>query len=188
MTMVNPLRDNLDTFTICGVPSPGKCIVDAGSVGAKWDEQAGPGTAGSTLTFAGPILGELKIDLQMWTDIHFVLWDAFKTFLVSPPIIGLVVKPVALEIHHPLVDETGKNQWVFVSREALKPIGEKGLWGTQLLFREYKKPKPILGNANANGTIDAVKPAAGSTPNADLDAAKKNFEASKQDALDASDE
>lgn len=179
MTMVNPLRDGLDTFTINGVPSPGKCIVDAGEVGAKWDEQAGAGTAGSTLAYSGPILGELKIELHMWTDIHFVLWDAFKTFLVAPPLVGMVVKPIALELHHPLIDEVGKNQWVFVSRTALKPVNDKGLWGTTLQFKEYKKPRPILGNANANGTPDAPRPDA-PAPDKDIEAAKKDL----QDAID----
>lgn len=156
--MMNPLVENHDYITINGVRSPGVARVTGAERVAKWDEQAGMGASGATLTYGGESLAEITVGFELWEDSHFLAWDAFSTFLVPPKILGMA-KPIAYELRHPILDELRISAVVFMSRTQLTEDGETGKYKCTAKWKEYRAPKPIVGSANATGTIDKPKDA-----------------------------
>lgn len=119
-------RDEFDYVTLAGVRSPGRAEVSNGKLTVQYDEESGAGIDGATLKYKGVGLGELDVKFTLWEDQHWIEWETFRE-LLKPPREGQ--QPVAMD-------------------------GDDGAWACVVKFKAYRKPKPILGNSNTNGSID----------------------------------
>lgn len=129
-----------DFVLIMGTPTPGRAQVLAGNSPRKWDERAGHGLAGASTVYTGDSLAKFKIQIDLWEVEHFALWKAFSTVVKKPP---KGVRPIALDVIHPILADLDITQAVVVDRSQLTQI-EDGLWSTTIDFLQYRKPTPVL--------------------------------------------
>lgn len=129
-----------DYVLIMGTPTPGRATVIGGNSPRKWDERGGHGLAGASTIYTGDQLAKFKVQIDLWEPEHFVLWKAFSPIVKKPP---KGVKPIALDVIHPVLSDIDITQAVVVDRSQLTQI-EDGLWSTTIDFLQYRKPMPVL--------------------------------------------
>jgi hypothetical protein len=149
-------------FTLSGVKSPGT-IPRGGVKGFKretgWDEKAGKGTQGATLTLKSkpPVKGSITI--QLITTQDFTDWDAFVTAVLSIP--SSNQQADGLSIFYPQFSSIGLTTVVvkhYTGPEEVKP----GLYNATMEFIEWSPPP----STSIVATVASTAPDQDNTPNA----------------------
>lgn len=129
-----------DYVLIMGTPTPGRATVLNANSPRKWDERPGYGLSGASSVYTGDSLAKFKVQIDLWEFEHFALWKAFSQIVKKPP---KGIRPIALDVIHPVLADLDITQAVVVDRSQLTQI-EDGLWSTTIDFLQFRKPAPIL--------------------------------------------
>ncbi len=126
------------------LPSPGVAKVRGAGSPRNWDIRQGYGVSGASLVFTGTGLAKFDVDIFMWEQEHWTLWQAFSALLTNPPPPPGVI-PVSLGIDHPALNQ---KPWL-ITKVVVEDISslepnDTGLWSTTIKFIQYRKPKPAL--------------------------------------------
>lgn len=186
MSALNPLREDVHYFVLQGQRCPGRAVLKTTSAGLKWDEQAPAGSTGATLTGGGSKLAVVTFAIELWRSLHFIEWSSWRRLLAKPtpaPAGQFGAKKVsAMVISSPQLDELGVRSVVFESRTELHEVGEHGMWGCEVTFREYRAPKPLLvAPAGAVTSVDEEKSTPSVWENARIEALLKQTAALEAD-------
>lgn len=141
--MINPLRepDPWNVVVVASRRSPGLAeVVGAGSP-RDWDERKGYGISGAFLVYTGDGLAQFSVKVYLWEDEHFEEWESFKLVVDKPP---RGVRPKALDIYHPALDDLGIRSVVVEDRSQLQPHDDTGMWFSEIKFKQFRAPVPML--------------------------------------------
>lgn len=137
-----------DTILLAGQRSPGVARVRPLSSPRKWDEKDGQGTSGASLVYQGDKLVHFEVAIELWEPEHFVAWDAFRLLLRKAP---EGVKPTALDLSHPFVDEHEVS--AVVVEDLVGPeITDQGLTTWVVKFVQFRKPTPAQGKPGGSAS------------------------------------
>ena len=141
-------------FVLCGVSSPGTIAPD-GIRGFKretgWDEKAGKGTQGATLTLKTIPPTRGSILLQLVTPADFAAWDAFVLAALAIPTAKQQAQ--GLDIYYPAFSSIGLSKVVVKNYEPPKRK-PKLLYVAEIELIEWQQPPPV----SVVATVAKTKP------------------------------
>lgn len=148
--MPNPL-DNpelYDFFLLAGQKSPGLCDVAGAGTPRTWDERKGYGLSGATIVYTGDGLAKFGIKIKLYTTEDFAAWDTFKLLLKKTP---RGVRPKAMDISHPLLEELGITS--VVVEDLLQGVQTAdGEWTYEVKLKQYRAPLPTIGKPDGSAS------------------------------------
>ncbi|WP_437647871.1 hypothetical protein [Sorangium sp. So ce362] len=152
--MINPLLDSdpWRTIVLVGRRNPGLAeVVGAGSP-RDWDIRKGYGLSGAFVVYTGDNLAKFTVRIRLFEDAHFDEWDSWAQLLAKPP---RGVRPKALDIYHPALEDLQIRSVVVEDRSQLAPEDETGMWVSEIKFIQFRAPIPMLGKPE--GSTAALK-------------------------------
>jgi hypothetical protein len=175
-TIASPLVDPnaWDTITVSGMtvgPKDGSGYVRLRRAGRpyKWQIKDAAGQDGGVSTYRGKKPPEWEIEFHLWTDAHFVAWQALSTsaFLYDPS--KTTIDPV--DVYHPGLAMVGISQILVDELGVPEQQGDRKMWIATVKCHEYFPPIAANVTQSPTGSAGPTSPnAPGDTPdpNADL--------------------
>jgi hypothetical protein len=166
----NPLTHPINYVLLAGKRSPGIAVVGAtkpATAPSKWDERQGYGLSGAWLFYTGDGLAHFNVQLKLYTTQDWDDWHVWKKLVMKRPLtpgsasdVGKVAikiaggaifpRPKALDIWHPLLDELGIRSVVVEDRIQPQLTDETGEWTVEILFAQFRQPKPAFAKPEAS--------------------------------------
>lgn len=164
---VLPLQDFI---VIGGNKSPGRCVVRNLRTPREWEVRKGWGMSGASTVFMGNAPATFDVDIYIWDPIQWADWLVFENLYLKKSL--PFVKPLALGIKHPVLEDRGVTQVVVTDVTGWEESDETGEWKCTISFLEWKRPMPALGKPLA-AIPAASKPAPTAQDAADVAIAAK---------------
>lgn len=155
----NPLQHPIDYILLAKQKSPGIAVVGQGKPAdapSKWDERQGYGLSGAWLFYTGDGLAHFNVLLKLYTVADWNNWHAWKKLVMRRPLTkadaagGILPRPKALDIWHPILEELGIKSVVVENRIQPQLTDETGEWTIEIVFAQFRQPKPAFAKPEAS--------------------------------------
>lgn len=155
----NPLTQPINHILLAGKKSPGIAIVGQNKPAdapSKWDERQGYGLSGAWLFYTGDGLAHFNVQLKLYTVQDWEDWAVWKKLVMRRPLTpgdaagGVLPRPKALDIWHPFLEELKIKSVVVENRIQPQLTDETGEWTIEILFAQFRQPKPAFAKPEAS--------------------------------------
>lgn len=128
-----------DVVLVAGQRNPGTVKVEGFKRKWKWDAKSAKGSFGEQLTFAMKHASTGSLTFFVWTEQQWDQWSSYVALFKYDPTKQIVS---AVQIDTPLFTDLGLRQFVTVSIEPFRHLGE-GLWAREVELIEWSPPPKV---------------------------------------------